>query len=213
MPDRSEGAVKNRSHKRHKHSGRKHRRSDTSKKRKSKHKSREPDKHKKRKDSKRNKDSDNKKSKHKRSSRLPEVAPLAESQRPTSLSLVEQAALELARCRKEAEEQEAARAAAEAQKAAWASAQQQALGPKRKEIAEREANRVKEVWDPETHRMRLVRDGEIVEQMESREEQEARRHAASQAPTGSGAPGVATNQQKWLGRDRFPSQHPWFGYK
>mmetsp|Transcript_62145 Transcript_62145/g.110764 ORF Transcript_62145/g.110764 Transcript_62145/m.110764 type:complete len:189 (-) Transcript_62145:1243-1809(-) len=80
------------------------------------------------------------------------------------------------------------------------------VGPLRPEDAEREANRTSRVYEPETGRWRLMKaNGEIVEEIVSKE-----RHAAIQK---SASLHVPTSVQNYTGRDKFPSQHPWFGYK
>eukprot|EP00873_Tetraselmis_striata_P002162 jgi/Tetstr1/422426/TSEL_013264.t1 len=112
------------------------------------------------------------------------------------------------------EEADAARAVAQQRAAAEAAATAgggAGTGPMTAEQHQRDAERVRKVYEPETGRVRLVKgSGEIVEQIVSREEQEAIRKRATM--TSTSASGL-TQRDKWTGREQFPSQHPWFGYK
>ena len=67
--------------------------------------------------------------------------------------------------------------------------------------------RVQRVYDPSLGVERCVRlNGEVVEESVSRGEQQRRAHLkARHISTASG--------ESYTGRERFPSQHPWFGYK
>lgn len=74
---------------------------------------------------------------------------------------------------------------------------------------------VQRVYDPNLGVERLVRlSGEIVEESVSRKEQQRRahakaRHVAVLGPARDPGPGSSS----YTGRDKFPSQHPWHGYK
>eukprot|EP00976_Prorocentrum_cordatum_P081593 1184473-Prorocentrum_minimum.AAC.1 len=61
-----------------------------------------------------------------------------------------------------------------------------------------------EVWDAELGRMRAVRgDGQIVEECVSKHEQ--RRIMTASANH--------ISVKQYTGKEKFPTQHPWFGYK
>ena len=86
-------------------------------------------------------------------------------------------------------------------------------------MSEAEASATRRVFEPETGRTRLVKaNGEIVEEIVSREAQVAIRRRASttralpQQQPSSAAP-VAAARATWTGREKFPSQHPWHGMK
>ena len=70
-----------------------------------------------------------------------------------------------------------------------------------------ELQRVQRVYDPSLGVERLVRlSGEVVEESISQREQQRRAHAKARHV------GTAT-ASSYTGREHFPSQHPWFGYK
>uniref|UniRef100_A0A7S0RCW2 ADP-ribosylation factor-like protein 6-interacting protein 4 n=1 Tax=Pyramimonas obovata TaxID=1411642 RepID=A0A7S0RCW2_9CHLO len=76
--------------------------------------------------------------------------------------------------------------------------------PMTQEAAAKAAARIERVWDPELGRMRAVRgDGQIVEECVSQQEQ--RRIMSASANH--------VSVRQYTGKDKFPSQHPWFGYK
>ena len=67
---------------------------------------------------------------------------------------------------------------------------------------------------PLAGRTRLVKgDGEIIEAIVSKQEQQRMRQYASRVPSSAVVaatqPAVA---QHWTGKTKWPSQHPWFGY-
>ena len=71
--------------------------------------------------------------------------------------------------------------------------------------------RIQRVWDPSLGVYRSVRlSGEVVEESVSRGEQQ-RLMAAKARHVGPVGPPTAA--QSFTGREKFPSQHPWFGYK
>ena len=82
--------------------------------------------------------------------------------------------------------------------------------PQSRADAEAAASTVRKVYEPETGRTRLVKgNGEIVEAIISREEQQRIRHRASRMPAAAAA-SAAT--QQYTGKTKFPSEHPLFGY-
>ena len=87
------------------------------------------------------------------------------------------------------------------------------LGAQRPEDAAAERERLQQiqrVWDPSLGVYRSVRlSGEVVEESVSRGEQQ-RLMAAKARHVGPVGPTAA---QSFTGREKFPSQHPWFGYK
>ena len=88
------------------------------------------------------------------------------------------------------------------------------LGAQRPEDAAAERERLQQiqrVWDPSLGVYRSVRlSGEVVEESVSRGEQQ-RLMAAKARHVGPVGPPTAA--QSFTGREKFPSQHPWFGYK
>ncbi|XP_075264723.1 ADP-ribosylation factor-like protein 6-interacting protein 4 [Convolutriloba macropyga] len=75
-----------------------------------------------------------------------------------------------------------------------------------------EKERVREVYEPETGRVRLVKgDGEVVEKIVSREEQERIRKTATMTST-SAQRRRCCKRENGPAKSKFPSQHPWFGY-
>lgn len=77
--------------------------------------------------------------------------------------------------------------------------------------AEAAAAVTRRVFEPDTGRTRLVKaSGEIVEEIVSKQRQHAIRHRASMTPSAAAA---AHTVQQYTGREKFPSQHPWFGMK
>ena len=74
---------------------------------------------------------------------------------------------------------------------------------------------VQRVYDPALGVERLVRlSGEVVEESISRSQQKRQahvkaRHVAVMGPSRDPGPGSTS----YTGRDKFPSQHPWHGYK
>ena len=71
------------------------------------------------------------------------------------------------------------------------------------------------VYDPSLGVERLVRlSGEVVEESISRSEQQLRAHTKARHVAGpSRDPGPGGGGASYTGRDKFPSQHPWHGYK
>jgi len=88
------------------------------------------------------------------------------------------------------------------------------MGAQRPEDAAAERERLQQiqrVWDPSLGVYRSVRlSGEVVEESVSRGEQQ-RLMAAKARHVGPVGPPTAA--QSFTGREKFPSQHPWFGYK
>ena len=88
------------------------------------------------------------------------------------------------------------------------------LGAQRPEDAAAERERLQQiqrVWDPSLGVYRSLRlSGEVVEESVSRGEQQ-RLMAAKARHVGPVGPPTAA--QSFTGREKFPSQHPWFGYK
>ena len=88
------------------------------------------------------------------------------------------------------------------------------MGAQRPENAAAERERLQQiqrVWDPSLGVYRSVRlSGEVVEDSVSRGEQQ-RLMAAKARHVGPVGPPTAA--QSFTGREKFPSQHPWFGYK
>ena len=83
--------------------------------------------------------------------------------------------------------------------------------PMSREEAEAAAAVTRRVFEPETGRTRLVKaSGEIVEEIVSKHRQQAIRHRASTTPSGACA---TRTVHQYTGREKFPSQHPWFGMK
>ena len=87
------------------------------------------------------------------------------------------------------------------------------LGAQRPEDAAAEAERAQRVhvvYDATLGVHRSVREsGEVVEQCVSRGEQQRLMHAKARHVGPSGPPPPET----YTGKDKFPSQHPWHGYK
>ena len=88
------------------------------------------------------------------------------------------------------------------------------MGMQRPEEAAAEAERaqrIHRVWDASLGCYRSVREsGEVVEQSVSRTQQQAMMRAKARVvPQGPAAHQPAT----YTGKDKFPSQHPWFGFK
>mmetsp|Transcript_4501 Transcript_4501/g.6078 ORF Transcript_4501/g.6078 Transcript_4501/m.6078 type:complete len:212 (+) Transcript_4501:284-919(+) len=79
-----------------------------------------------------------------------------------------------------------------------------ALGPMTQAQVSLAATQITKFWDPELGRMRARNgNGEIVEECVSRRQQQNLIHtAANHIPV-----------KQYTGLDKFPSQHPWFGYK
>mmetsp|Transcript_44218 Transcript_44218/g.84552 ORF Transcript_44218/g.84552 Transcript_44218/m.84552 type:complete len:200 (-) Transcript_44218:358-957(-) len=79
-----------------------------------------------------------------------------------------------------------------------------AAGPCTQAEANSAAKTITKFWDPELGRMRSRSGtGEIVEECVSRRQQQQIMHST--------ALHVAVRQ--YTGKEKFPSQHPWFGYK
>ena len=77
--------------------------------------------------------------------------------------------------------------------------------------AEAAAAVTRRVFEPETGRTRLVKaSGEIVEEIVSQRRQQAIRYRASTTPSAAGA---TRTVQQYTGREKFPSEHPWYGMK
>ncbi len=91
--------------------------------------------------------------------------------------------------------------------------QQRVLGAKRPEDAAADFERsqkIHRVFDPSLGVTRSVRaSGEVVEEAVSRAEQQALMRAKARGPAAM----PPTDQSGYTGREKFPSQHPWFGYK
>ena len=84
--------------------------------------------------------------------------------------------------------------------------------PMSRSEAEAAAAVTRRVFEPDTGRTRLVKaSGEIVEEIVSKQRQHAIRHRASTTPSAAAA--TARTVQQYTGREKFPSQHPWFGMK
>jgi glutamate synthase domain-containing protein 2 len=92
--------------------------------------------------------------------------------------------------------------------------------------AEAAAAVTRRVFEPETGRTRLVKaSGEIVEEIVSKRRQSEIRHRASTTPAAAaaaartlsgsdgGSGGAPQTVRQYTGRDKFPTQHPWFGMK
>lgn len=89
-----------------------------------------------------------------------------------------------------------------------------AMRPEEAAVAQEAAQRVTRVFDPILGVWRMVRSGgEVLESCVSRQEQRQLMAAKARTvqPSVSAAPSVG--QESYTGRDKFPSQHPWFGYK
>ena len=75
------------------------------------------------------------------------------------------------------------------------------------------AQRIHSVFDPSLGVYRSVREsGEVVEQCVSRAEQQRMMQAKARVVQGVTAP-PSQGSTTYTGRDKFPSQHPWFGFK
>lgn len=87
--------------------------------------------------------------------------------------------------------------------------------PMSQEEAAAAAAVTRRVFEPETGRTRLMKaSGEIVEEMVSKRRQNEIRHHASTRPSAAGDTRRTPRMvQQYTGRDKFPSQHPWFGMK
>jgi len=90
--------------------------------------------------------------------------------------------------------------------------------PEEAEAARLAGQRILKVWDPSLGVERSVRaNGEIVEQCVSRAAaQQLQQDKARHVPTVSGPPAQPPGPEPgetYTGRTKFPSQHPWFGYK
>ena len=82
------------------------------------------------------------------------------------------------------------------------------MGMISKEDYEKNANRLHEEWDPERGTWRLIRgDGEIVERCVSKQAQEALRRMATKNS------GWAGDRANYTGKEAWPSQNPFYGYK
>ena len=95
-------------------------------------------------------------------------------------------------------------------------------GAQRPEEAEAErvaGQAVRRVFDPTLGVERLVKlSGEVVEESISCEQQRnllhaKARHVAVSAPTAPLTQAAAAGSSTYTGRDKFPSQHPWYGMK
>lgn len=75
-----------------------------------------------------------------------------------------------------------------------------------------EASQTHRIFERETGRTRLVKgSGEIVEEIVSKSKQESIRKRASM--TRGGVPRLGAGADGYTGKDKFPTQHPWFGMK
>lgn len=104
--------------------------------------------------------------------------------------------------------------------AAGSTVQRRIVGAQRPEDAAAEAERGQRIatcWDASLGVYRSVREnGEVVEQCVSRQEQLRMQHVKARVvprgPLPQPAPGDSL-AEGYTGKDKFPSQHPWFGYK
>ena len=92
-----------------------------------------------------------------------------------------------------------------------------AMRPEEAAVAQEAAQRVTRVFDPSLGVWRMVRSGgEVLESCVSRQEQRQLMAAKARTvqPSVSAAPSVGPQgPESYTGRDKFPSQHPWFGDK